>query len=212
MTRRWSGARRGQVSADEHALWSNAVRDVRPLQPDPGNGAASARPPEAAPLATKAPATRAPTAAAGPPAGPPRRERAPVVSPPLTGLDRRTCQRLARGQADFEARLDLHGLSVENARLVLVRFLAESAAAGRRLVLVITGKGAAPFARHTLHGAHHFDTPERQGRLRRKLPQWLAEDDMRAYVAGYQPAHPRHGGGGAFYIRLRRSDKLGKFR
>jgi len=93
-----------------------------------------------------------------------------------------------------------------------MRFLAESAAKGHRLVLVITGKGAAPIARHTLHGAGYFDTPERQGRLRRQLPLWLAEPDMRAFVTGYQPAHPRHGGGGAFYIRIRRRERLEKFR
>ena len=42
-------------------------------------------------------------------------------------------------------------------------------------MLVITGKGASPFARHTLHGAEHFHAPERQGRLRRLLPEWLHE-------------------------------------
>jgi DNA-nicking Smr family endonuclease len=209
MMRGGSGGRRGQVSADEHALWARAVRDVKPLQPGPAAAAdasLSETPPSAArPLI--APQAAPPTAA-----GPVRHERPRPVSPPLTGLDRRTRQRLARGQADFEARLDLHGMSVESARLQLARFLAESAAKGRRLVLVITGKGAAPFARHTLHGLSHFDTPERLGRLRRKLPEWLAEEDLRALVAGYQPAHPRHGGGGAFYVRLRRSERLGKFR
>ncbi len=75
---------------------------------------------------------------------------------------------------------------------------------GQRLVLVITGKGASPFARHTLHGAEHFHAPEREGRLRRLLTEWLHEAEFRAHVSGFQPAHPKHGGGGAFYVKLRR--------
>ena len=30
------------------------------------------------------------------------------------------------------------------------------------------------------------------------------EADFRAHVSGFQPAHPKHGGGGAFYVWLRR--------
>ena len=43
-----------------------------------------------------------------------------------------------------------------------------------------------------------------QGRLRRLLADWLHEAQFRSLVSGYQPAHPKHGGGGAFYVRLRR--------
>ncbi len=209
MTRRGPGSRRGEIDAAERAMWTKAMANVRPLRHRKLDGPDDKVTPEphsenALPAAVKH-ETR--------PVGKPKPESTSrVTSPPLTGLDRRMRQRLARGQVEYEARLDLHGMSVEAARLALLRFLAESTAQGRRLVLVITGKGAAPFARHTLHGTSHFDTPERQGRLRRKLPEWLAEDDMRVYVAGYQPAHPRHGGGGAFYVRIRRSERLGRFR
>ncbi len=209
MTRKGKSAGHGGVDDTGQALWANAVRDVKPLRGERTEAPAIQVTPKSEP---EAPVTGGKPAPAEQSAKTATHHRPPPVSPPLTGLDRRTRQRLARGQAEFEARLDLHGLSVENARAALVRFLAESSASGRRLVLVITGKGAAPFARHTLHGSGFFDTPERQGRLRRKLPEWLAEDDMRAYVAGYQPAHPRHGGGGAFYVRIRRRERLGKFR
>ena len=132
--------------------------------------------------------------------------RKPVSPPaaPINSLDRRTKQKLTRGNVDIEARLDLHGHGVEIARVELKGFLTAARVAGKRTVLVITGKGCSPYARHTLHGASHFDSPERAGRLRRLLPDWLAESDLRPLVAGFQPAHPRHGGGGAYYIRLRR--------
>ena len=209
MTEKDARRKRRQVGDAEHTLWTRAVRDVKPLQ---GNRSDE---PAKRPAADGKRAELAPAESSGrlqQPPGVGSRPLVPTTLPPLTGLDRRTSQRLARGQVDYEARLDLHGLTVEQARVALMRFLAESAANGRRLVLVITGKGAAPIARHTLHGADYFDTPERQGRLRRQLPLWLAEPDMRVFITGYQPAHPRHGGGGAFYIRIRRRERLEKFR
>ena len=63
-------------------------------------------------------------------------------------------------------------------------------------VITITGKGEAPFARHTLHGTEHFHAPERQGVLRQAVTEWFGQSDFTAVVSGFQPAHPRHGGGG----------------
>jgi DNA-nicking Smr family endonuclease len=126
------------------------------------------------------------------------------VPPPLAAMDRRTAQRLSRGQIEPEARLDLHGEGLETARMHLLHFLAANRHRGHRLVLVITGKGASPFARHTLHGTSHFNAPEREGRLRREVPLWLHEENFRLHAVGFQPAHPKHGGGGAFYVRLRK--------
>jgi DNA-nicking Smr family endonuclease len=127
------------------------------------------------------------------------------LPPPITGFDRRTAQKLTRGNVDIDSRFDLHGTGVEMARIRLLQFLRQSQAQGQRTVLVITGKGDSPYARHTLHGSDHFHAPERQGRLRRLLPEWLHEAEFRALVSGFQPAHPKHGGGGAFYVRLRRT-------
>ena len=126
------------------------------------------------------------------------------VPPQITGFDRRTAQKLMRGNVEIEARLDLHGTGVEVARVRLLQFLRQCQSRGQRTVLVITGKGESPYARHTLHGSDHFHAPERQGRLRRMLPDWLHEPEFRALVSGFQPAHPKHGGGGAFYVKMRR--------
>lgn len=128
----------------------------------------------------------------------------PAAPPPLTGLDRRTTQRLARGKTEIEARLDLHGYTLELARVELRRFLAEARAHHLRMVLIITGKGESPFARHTLHGKQAWHAPERMGRLRRAVTDWFDEPEFRAHITGFQPAHPKHGGGGAYYVRLRK--------
>ncbi len=167
-----------------------AEKVLRPSSPSAGAGKAST-PPRAA----------MPAAMPGAPA------RVTPPRPQAGSLDRRTRQRLARGQVHIEARLDLHGMGAEQARMRLRSFLSECRMRGLRTVLVITGKGASPFARHTLHGLEHWHAPERAGRLRRLVPEWLHEHDLAVHVAGFQPAHPKHGGGGAFYIRLRRKDR-----
>jgi DNA-nicking Smr family endonuclease len=153
----------------------------------------------------------APAVAPPPPApvephrhAPPPRTRPPMAVPPANSLDRRTRQRLLRGKAEIEARLDLHGDSAEVAYVRLRGFLGTAQGRGLRLVLVITGKGSGSYVRHTLHGQAHWHAPEREGVLRRLLPQWLEEPELKAVVVAYQPAHPRHGGGGAWYLRLRR--------
>ncbi len=132
------------------------------------------------------------------------RKPARATAPELSSFDRRTTQKLGRGKSEPEARIDLHGENLENARFALLHFLASRRMQGHRLVLVITGKGASPFTGHTLHGFKHFNAPEREGKIRREFPFWLEEAQFRIHVVGYQPAHPRHGGGGAFYVRLRK--------
>ena len=186
---------RKPFSVPDGVLWDEVRASVRPLgrRPKPVPPASMAHPVVAA--------TR-PRPAVAAPAAPPRPARA--TPPPLTGLDRRTEQRLTRGKVDIDARLDLHGSGVEMARGTLHAFLARRRAEGARLVLVITGKGASPFARHTLHGRDHFHAPEREGRLRRAVTDWFHDADFRGLLSGFQPAHPRHGGGGAFYVKLRR--------
>ncbi|MDE2445552.1 MAG: Smr/MutS family protein, partial [Alphaproteobacteria bacterium] len=129
----------------------------------------------------------------------------PRTAPPaISDFDRRTAQRLGRGSVEPESRIDLHGENLESARFSLLNFIARQRYSGTRLVLVITGKGASPFARHTLHGHSHFHTPEREGKLRREVPLWFHDVEFRNHIIGFQPAHPRHGGGGAFYVKLRR--------
>lgn len=185
---------------DSH-LWDEIKASVRPLGvrrssaswplPHKATRVASGTVPHPAHPSVSAPAV-------------PHRVHVPQAPPPLTGLDRRLERRLGRGKIEIDARLDLHGTGVEEARVRLFDFIRSTRLSGQRTVLVITGKGASPFSGHTLHGLTHFHVPERAGLLRRRVPEWLHEAHFRAMVAGFQPAHPKHGGGGAFYVRLRR--------
>ncbi len=113
------------------------------------------------------------------------------------GLDRRNAERLRRGRMKIDARLDLHGMTQAEAHGSLNRFLADSAAAGRRCVLVITGKGSRP-------RDDDLPIPARTGVLRDAVPRWLAEPANRPLIVATQPAAPQHGGSGALYVLLRR--------
>jgi DNA-nicking Smr family endonuclease len=178
-------------------LWEDVARTVKPLHKAKPRKKSTPKPELASHAVKTAPclkATAKPTAVRHDP-------------PPLTGLDRRSERRMMRGQVEIEGRIDLHGTGVERSHERLLNFLATSRAQGLRLVLVITGKGASPFTQHTLHGADHYHAPERQGRLRRLAPEWFHERQFREHIAGFQPAHPRHGGGGAFYVRLRKKGR-----
>lgn len=190
---------RKQFEAPDHALWDDVKKSIKPLGPARKRKLATLRTTKAAVVTTLNPIL------IYPPDVPLRQRAINAVPPPLAQMDRRTSQRLGRGQIEPEARLDLHGEGVETARIKLLHFLSSQRHQGHRLVLVITGKGASPFARHTLHGTSHFHTPEREGRLRREVPLWLHEESFRLHAVGFQPAHPKHGGGGAFYVRLRKS-------
>ncbi|HEY0523100.1 MAG TPA: Smr/MutS family protein [Stellaceae bacterium] len=193
--------RRHRPTDAELELWRTVVRGVRPL---PGRRHPAA--PEEEPPATAAAAPPAPDSAAPPsprppqPAPPP--ERRPIALPDLSthraapGLDKRSAERLKRGQYPIEARLDLHGMTQDEAHGALGAFLARAEARGLRCLLVITGKG---FRRAADDGG-----PENGGVLRRAVPRWLNEGPNRARVLAFTPAQPQHGGGGALYILIRR--------
>lgn len=185
--------RRTSATEDEIRLWREATRDVRPLI-ETAKAVPPAPPPAPAsePTATR-PAQRTP--ARTPPHVP--AQPLPVVQGrgAVAGLDRRSAMRLRRGTLPVEARLDLHGLTQDEAHHALNGFLATQTRADRRVVLVITGRGFSPGERGSGEGS---------GVLRRSLPRWLHEGANRERVLAYSPAQPRHGGAGAFYVLLRR--------
>lgn len=196
-------SRRRVLSPEEAALWARVTAGIRPRLPPP-----PAQRPEALP--SEPPAAPAPESA--PP--PPFRIGARALPEPATRIDlaplpgtappsalqlpRRTLARLARGGAAPEGRIDLHGMTLAEARPALGRFIAASHLRGLRLVLVITGKGRAGT------GGGEGPIPERPGLLRREVPRWLAEPPLAALVVQVTEAHARHGGAGALYVRLRR--------
>jgi DNA-nicking Smr family endonuclease len=128
----------------------------------------------------------------------------PKAPPPLAPLDKRLMRRLARGRSAIDRSIDLHGMTQAEAHDALRGFLAGAHARGDRLVVVVTGKGAAR-AR-----GPESSWDEAPGVLRRSVPHWLHAPDLRAIVLGFEEAGRTHGGAGALYVRLRRSERTGE--
>ena len=163
---------------DEEILeedWALAIQDVTPLK-DRGPAESEEEPAPQGALADRLKQRREPTT--------------PLESDgALPAIDRRTAERLRRGQIAIEAQIDLHGLTQDEAFSAIQTFLAESLQAGRRCVLVITGKGTAR---------------DGGGVLRSSVPRWLTEGIYRQHLIGIAVAFPQHGGDGALYVLLRR--------
>jgi DNA-nicking Smr family endonuclease len=171
--------RRG-LTPEERTLWAHVVQSAKPM---PGRSLPAPEPlpePEAQPD---------PSSPRLPAAAPPARPRLL----PLAGVERRMLKDLSRGSRQVEGRLDLHGMRQAEAHQALRAFLHRHHALGSKLLLVITGKGGGPDSM----------TGER-GILRRLVPHWLADPDLRPLVVGFEVSARQHGGEGALYVRLRR--------
>lgn len=177
--------RKGGLKSEDDALWSEVTKSIAPLRVRRGS------------ILPKAVVT-SDESRPRPPSVAPRRDLRPqpvAQKPALATIDRRTKQRLSRGTASVEARLDLHGMTQNAARTRLEAFLRSAQARGLGMVLVITGKGGeGPYQAYG----------EGRGVLRRQVPRWLALPELRSCVVGFTEAGIGHGGAGALYVRIRR--------
>ena len=105
-------------------------------------------------------------------------------------LDGRRKLKLEKGKIPVEAQLDLHGMTQNQAYDALVTFVENAYKTQKRCVLVITGLG-----RRTESGI---------GILKTRLPEWISMPPLDGYVLDYANAAQKHGGGGAFYLYLKR--------
>ncbi|MFC0284476.1 Smr/MutS family protein [Camelimonas abortus] len=188
-----AGRRRRELRPDERRIWEIITRSVAPL---PGRARRLEEKAQTSGPDTPSPASAAPVRDAVPVAA--ARAVAPVV-PPVMQMARRERRAIVRGSVTIEARLDLHGMRQAEAIRALREFLHRSYMAGRRTVLVVTGKGST-----RLHEEERGVWWHERGVLRRLTPLILESPELRHIVLGFEPADQRHGGEGALYVRLRR--------
>jgi DNA-nicking Smr family endonuclease len=166
------------LSEEDRVLWNLVARSTKPLK-----GKRAVEIPEAPPLSMEEAMGSAAVSIASPsPGAKPRQNVAHV-------FDKPTHEKLARGRLPIEGRVDLHGLTQEQAYSLLLSFLHRAHAGGVRYVLVITGKGSSSGG---------------DGVLRRAVPAWLSTAPFRPLVSSHDHAARNHGGAGALYVRLRR--------
>ena len=98
-------------------------------------------------------------------------------------------KRLHSGEFAVQGHIDLHGQSVESARNLFDQFFKESIAVGKRMILIIHGRGLSSPADPV---------------LKTKVIQWLTSGPWRKWVMAYASARLCDGGAGATYVLLRR--------
>ena len=179
--------RKRGLSGEELELWEDFAKQAKPLRkkarPDKETDAPADNDP---PFLSSTVKLKLPS--------PPKPVIAKLPSPPpLALLGRRERSQLSRGKKEFDARLDLHGMTQAKAHRALLNFLHHASDNGMSFVLVITGKG-----RTVEPGAE-------RGLLRRLVPEWLGLAEFRSVVVGFEQAHIGHGGEGALYVRVRRA-------
>lgn len=187
-----------EKNEDDAALWMRVAKTVKPLKQtdlppkSPGESSRS----------ESVPAKKTPESSPESPAEslhdrvkPPPPKIAPqpadLRGAKVGGISRNDARRITSGAIALTARLDLHGKTIDGAYRALKRFIVEKQRQQHRYVLVITGKGVAG-----------------QGALRGALPRWLETPPLAQAVVAYHPAQGRHGGDGAWYVQLRRLERL----
>lgn len=175
------------LSPEDRILWHTVASTATPLK-------GKALPLESSPLEEPRPAETKATSAQRfaselERAPEVKRPAAQIAPPPQQKLDRPTRDKIAKGRVVIDGKVDLHGLTQSEAHSMLLGFLHQAYAHGRRHVLVVTGKGAS------------FGS---EGVLKRAVPAWFATPPFRALVGSYHDAARHHGGTGALYVRLRR--------
>jgi DNA-nicking Smr family endonuclease len=104
-------------------------------------------------------------------------------------VNRQVAKQLHNGQFSIQGHIDLHGLAVESAREAFENFLKESIAAGKRMVLIIHGRGLSSPAEPI---------------LKTNVIKWLTTGLWRKWVMAFTSARLCDGGAGATYVLLRK--------
>ena len=112
-------------------------------------------------------------------------------------VNRAVAEKLHRGEFSIQGHIDLHGLSVETAQEVFEDFLKQSIADGKRMVLVIHGRGLSSLAEPI---------------LKTNVFKWLTTGRWRKWVMAFASARLCDGGAGATYVLLRKRPATKRFK
>ena len=183
---------------DDNALWAGVTGDVRPLKKNKNKNrllehdeASVKQPPAPSTATTTATVKNKYTTRTSEPL-PPKQSLAPRLEHGLAaGVDKRTNQRLIKGQMEIEGTLDLHGHTRDSGHRALEGFINAAWHSDKRCVLVITGKGL------------NIQSGE-IGVLRQSVPNWLNDVSLKPKILAYSYATPKDGGKGALYVLLRK--------
>ena len=107
------------------------------------------------------------------------------------GVDHRLAQRLHRGEFTVQAQCDLHGHTVEEAKVAVQQFVTQAYTAGQRCVRVIHGRGR--------------NSRDNRPVLKEQVQLWLSHGRLSRLVLAFATTPATDGGAGAVYVLLRRA-------
>jgi DNA-nicking Smr family endonuclease len=113
----------------------------------------------------------------------------------VVGLDPRLVRRLRGGEFAYQAHIDLHGMTADEAKPAVTSFILRAMVAGHRCVLVVHGRGR--------------NSPDQRPVLKDRLKHWLTRGELGHRVLAFSTARSYDGGAGAMYVLLRR-ERRGK--
>ena len=87
--------------------------------------------------------------------------------------------------------IDLHGLKLQEAKLILKNYIFQAYNNDRRNILIVTGKGL-----------------NKTGVLKKEVPIWLNEREIKKILISFEIAPKSSGGEGALIIRLKNKEKI----
>lgn len=105
------------------------------------------------------------------------------------GVQNGVYKKLRMGKLPVDARLDLHRMTVEEARKEVFRFINDCIKYDLRTVIILHGKGDR--------------NPDKKAVLKSYLAKWLPDMDD---ILAFHSAQIHHGGTGAVYVLLRKRD------
>ncbi|MBM7424726.1 MULTISPECIES: DNA endonuclease SmrA [Spongiibacter] len=104
------------------------------------------------------------------------------------GVQHGVYRKLKQARYEAEARLDLHKMSVARARQQVFEFIRDAMSMDLRSLIIVHGRG------------NHSGV----ALLKSHVAHWLPQiDDVQAFCS----AQPQHGGAGAVYVLLRKSER-----
>ena len=113
------------------------------------------------------------------------------------GVNVEIARRLHRGVFSVQDHIDLHGLVVKDAKETFDGFLEQSLILGKRMLLVIHGRGLSSQAEPV---------------LKTKVKEWLTTGPWRKRVMAFTSARACDGGAGATYVLLRQRPVTKRYR
>ncbi len=104
-----------------------------------------------------------------------------------SGVQPSTLKKLRQGKLAIDNEIDLHGMTVNEARVYLLDFLGECKVDGSRVLLIVHGKG--------------YSSPGAKPVIKPMVNRWLREVSS---VLAFCSAKPPDGGTGAVYVLLKK--------